>query len=104
MWRAILLVILCTFTASLSEAAEDESILSKFSLPSGNSGHNLTVLESWENFEKSVKNAANSIIKMALPQIMESVTTMNLSQDCMRHNMHLINGLKNIKPWAVRCK
>ena len=105
MRRILILAILHVFTTSLSKAATSDEVLSNIPLNTNEDvTGNMTIEESWENFEKMVKKAANNIVKKALPSVMEYSTSLNLSTECMRNSMHLINGLKNIKPWAMRCK
>lgn len=100
--KILLLFVAYACTTSLSNAMQMEDILSKLPINSGNLHSNRTVLESWQNFEKTIKGVTNSVVKMALPTIMESTANMNLSTECMRNSMLLINGIKNIKPWAIR--
>lgn len=100
----IILVVLYTCTTSLSKADTREEIMSNIPLNDDDTNGNMTVVEQWENFEKMIKQVANNIVKKALPSVMEYTSNLNLSTECMRNSMHLVNGLKNIRPWAMRCK
>ncbi|XP_054710343.1 nose resistant to fluoxetine protein 6-like [Uloborus diversus] len=63
---------------------------------------NLTAVEGWQNFEKSVKHLANTAVKMLLPKLMESSTQVNVTKQCMRESMQLLAAVKTIKPWAIK--
>lgn len=101
----IVIVVLFTCTTSLSKADTRDEIMSNIQLNDNDDPNgNMTVVEQWENFEKMIKQVANTVVKKALPSVMEYTANLNLSTECMRNAMHLTNGLKNIRPWAMRCK
>lgn len=102
--RICVVLVICVFSKSLNEAAANIDVVPKVTFTEEDAKKNLTVLESWQEFEKTVKGMANNIIKSILPSIMENSDKLNVSSQCMRESMQLIAGLKSIKPWAVRCK
>ncbi|XP_015923839.2 nose resistant to fluoxetine protein 6 [Parasteatoda tepidariorum] len=58
------------------------------------------IYDQWKELDKKAAKLVNSAIRMILPKVMESSSSMNISSECVKQGMHLISGLRRLKIWA----
>lgn len=61
-------------------------------------------VETFEQVEKSFKNAVGNIIKKILPYLLEGGSQTEISGPCRSSIMKIITGVKQLREWAMRCK
>ncbi|GFS82491.1 NRF domain-containing protein, partial [Nephila pilipes] len=58
------------------------------------------VLQSWKQLDKSIKDGLQSLIKTAMPVVLEYSSQLNLSSQCIKEGLQLVSGLRGLKRWA----
>lgn len=62
------------------------------------------VHEKWKEFEKNMKKMIEGQMKKALPQFLRMSSDANLSPECSKGIMSLVQGVRGLKSWAFRSK
>lgn len=61
-----------------------------------------TVTKQWEDLERIFKKLMNDGVKLVMPLIMDDMQATNISSTCIKETMHVIGGMRKLKPWAMR--
>lgn len=73
-------------------------------VPARNMSESEIVHEKWKDFEKNMKKIILGQMKKALPLFLRMGSDTNISAECSRGIMSLVQGVRGLKSWAFRSK